>query len=165
MTAIAAVWSRGRAYIAGDSLVTAGDRAVHIAAPKVWRAGPLAIGAAGSLDYLATLAGVVWPSELTPVGAWAIVREALREARIRPTEGEAVVGSAAGLWAIDSGTCYQLRGTIAAAGSGAEYVLGSLYTSRGAPEDRVRTAVEAARSWCPSVGGRVVLVVSDARRR
>jgi ATP-dependent protease HslVU (ClpYQ) peptidase subunit len=165
VTAIACVWSRGRAYMAADSLVTVGDRAVQIAAPKAWRAGPLIVGCAGALDYLATLAGVQWPADVTPPRAGALIRSALREAGIDLSEGEALIGGADGIWAADSGTCYRLRGSIAAAGSGAEYALGALHVTSGDPVIRVRAAIGAARAWCPSVGGRVIVVSSDARRR
>jgi ATP-dependent protease HslVU (ClpYQ) peptidase subunit len=168
MTAIAAVYHGRRTYMAADSLVTSpgGEQMVQISAPKIWRAGPLVIGCAGTLDYLATLAGVMWPTNMSPVEAWCLAREALARAKVSTAEGESLIGSARGLWMVDSATCFKLRGSVASIGAGSAYALGALNASAPAdPLKRARAAVYAARAWCPSVGGRIISAVSDARRR
>lgn len=155
MTAIAALSHRGRVYLAGDSLLSdeAHDRRSYVRTPKVWRAGPVVVGVAGSVDYLAALGRVQWPARVEE--SWSRVRDALDAARVSPEEGEAVLGQAGALWSLSS-ALVPLHGPIAAAGSGAAYVLGSLSSSRDRdPAARVREAVRVAIRWCSSVGGRV----------
>ena len=170
-TCIVAVKDRGVVHFGADSLVSSEYNKFTSAQTKLVRLGDLLVGVCGSIRVYNVVACDVTPptrtdnkssdyryivSSLVPE-----LRERLRAAGALMTENgfdsieaHLLIGYRGNIyWIDDEFQVIQPDADYWAAGSGREYALGSLYSSRtlGDPRQRIQLALEAASAFVPSV--------------
>jgi ATP-dependent protease HslVU (ClpYQ) peptidase subunit len=170
MSCVVGVVDRGGVCMGADSAITGGN-GISIQGPgtaKLFRAGPLLIGTAGTL-LSAQLVRCMVAVELEDEDAagflmrvWApAAAVALKDGGSWKAEppndagcgGEFMVAVGRQLFTVGQDMCVQEEGRgFSAIGSGAMAALGSLYSTEGQPpDDRVRTALAAAAEFCDGV--------------
>lgn len=180
MTVIAGLVHKGRVYLGGDS---AGVSEMDITVrrdPKVFRNGPFLFGFCGSFRAGQVLAHRFLPPEL-PTADTALERymvldfvDALRDCLKAAGVARSYSGQESGgcflagvrgrLFQVDSD--YQVgeaRDGFDAVGCGAAYALGSLFTSQGKPEVRIRTALEASERHSGGVRGPFLVLSTESK--
>jgi ATP-dependent protease HslVU (ClpYQ) peptidase subunit len=132
--------------------------------PKVFRVGEMLVGVCGSLRVRDIVEFIALPARLeseTSDRAFLVtsyipqLRVSLKEAGVLDSEeADAFDG---GMLMGYRGKLYQLYSDFAimeherwAVGSGSEFALGSLYSSTGEPQKRIKTALQAACEFSPS---------------
>ena len=168
MTCIVGIKGEKRLFIGGDSAVSSANLVQTIADPKVWKKGQFIIGFAASLrvgqlvkynlkippfngkdptEYMVTSFVNSMRKTLKNAGA---AREHEKE---EEQENQFLVGYKGRLFEIDEayGVC-EVGDEYVAIGSGTEYALGSLFTTRNQdPQKRIKAALEAAAYFSEGV--------------
>jgi ATP-dependent protease HslVU (ClpYQ) peptidase subunit len=177
VTVIAGVVRGGRVWIGGDSAGVAGTDLTVRRDPKVFLNGAYLIGFTSSFRMGQALAHRFQPPppprraadlyRFMVVDFVDAAREALKTAGFAQVHDGAeaggcfLVGVGGRLFQIESD--YQVgeaRAGFDAVGCGAAYALGSLFTSKGSPERRVRTALLAAERHSGGVRGPFVVLTT-----
>jgi ATP-dependent protease HslVU (ClpYQ) peptidase subunit len=168
MTCIVGIKSEQGLFIGGDSAVSSANLVQTIADPKVWKKGQFIIGFAGSLrvgqivkynlkippfnkkeptEYMVTAFVNAMRKALKNAGA---AREHQKE---EEQENQFLIGFKNRLFEIDEahGVC-EVGDEYISIGSGTEYALGSLHTTKGKPSEmRIIAALEAAAYFSEGV--------------
>jgi ATP-dependent protease HslVU (ClpYQ) peptidase subunit len=168
MTCIVGLKGPDGIYIGGDSAVSSHNLVQTICDPKVWRKGQFILGFAGTLragqiikynlkippinqreptQYMVTSFVNAMRKSLKDAGA------AREEHKEEEHDNQFLVGWRGRLFEIDEayGVC-EVADEFVAIGSGTEYALGSLHTTRtDFAEERVKKALEAAAYFSESV--------------
>jgi ATP-dependent protease HslVU (ClpYQ) peptidase subunit len=159
MTCVVGVIARGHVYMGGDSAVSNDDGDLEICRePKVWRAGRLAIGHAGSDAYSSALRWrLEWPTvprATADLDRWAnvdLVRQIKTLADEADCDGEAVmVGVRGRIYVVtifETLSVARPRPDYAAIGSGFPHaisVLDAYAETLLAPKTKIRRALECA---------------------
>lgn len=167
MTCAVGIVRSGRVWIGADSAATSDDL-IATRAPKVFRAGPLLVGFAGSYRSAQVLEhGLEVPSQADGQSdlAWLSTTflDALRQAQRRAgairrdaeVDGSAtayLIGYRGALYELDGEYAIGVVGEYAAIGSGGAVALGSLHATPAlSPRRRVEAALEAAACHCVGV--------------
>lgn len=171
MTCVVGLKTEQGIYIGGDSAVSTGDNLVQIMAdPKVWSKGQFIFGYAGTLragqiiKYNLKIPPVNnrEPIEYMVTAFVDSMRKTLKKAGAAKEEhkeeehpNQFLVGFRGHLYELDEsyGVC-EVADEFVAIGSGTEYALGSLHTTKGLePDYRILKALEASahfNNWvCP----------------
>lgn len=176
MTCIAAIVEDGKVWMGGDSAVSDGYLGIDtIADEKVFANGDFLFGITGGARMLSILRHSFSPPKLfegQDLNAYMATTfvNALREAmktggygrksnEVESFYGAILVGVRGQLFSVgDSYSVLRLSAPYLAAGCGADLALGSLFTSEGNPEDRIRTALAAAERYSAGVRGPFVVL-------
>lgn len=168
MTCIVGIKSQNGLWIGGDSAVSSDNLVQTIADPKVWKKGQFIIGFAGSLrvgqiiKYKMKIPPINdrKPTEYMVCSFIDAMRKCLKAAgaaredkKEEEQENQFLIGFRGRLFEIDEayGVC-EINDEFIAIGSGTEYALGSLYTTKGKqPEKRIWEALEASAYFCEGV--------------
>lgn len=180
MTCIVGLVEDGRVFLGGDSSVTSGWDQNILSTPKVFRNGPMVMGATGTLRTLQLLQHALvipeHPDDMTIERYLATtfvnaVRECFKSAGYAEKEKDAeqysgrfLVGYRGCLASI--GGDYGVRITetsYQAAGIGDSFALGVFYATEGmAPRRRIQLALEASERFCAGVRGPFHVEVLEA---
>jgi hypothetical protein len=171
VTCIVCVPDRRRSrYIFGaDSAITDDTGRLTITyTPKVRRAGPYLMGAAGDGPWFITLSAVRWPDDKGKYGAGWLENGGLRDAilkaenelGIKESEGDCLVAWNLRCWLVETGgDVNELEpGAPHAIGSGRELALGWLDRRRGKPRELVEGALNFAEQHRGDVRGPFVII-------
>lgn len=168
MTCIVGIKTPKGLYIGGDSAVSSGNLVQILEDPKVWQRGQFIIGFAGSLrvgqivKYKMKIPPINKrePTQYMVTGFVDAMRKVLKKAgasrednKEEEQDNQFLIGFKGRLFEIDEayGVC-EVGDEYVAIGSGTEYALGSLHTSKGQPpEKRIKAALEAAAYFCDGV--------------
>lgn len=168
MTCIVGIKAEDGLWIGGDSAVSSDNLVQTIADPKVWKRGQFIIGFAGSLRVGQIIKYKMKippfnkrpPTEYMVTGFVDAMRKALKnsgaarkESQEEAQENQFLIGFKGRLFEIDEayGVC-EINDEYIAIGSGTEYALGSLYTTKSKnPEKRIKAALEAASYFSEGV--------------
>jgi len=167
MTCIVGIKTTNGLYIGGDSAISSGNIVQIIADPKIWKTGQFIIGFAGSLrvgqimKYKMKIPPINQrnPTEYMVTGFVDAMRKVLKTAgaarelnKEEEQDNSFLVGFKGHLFEIDGvyGVC-EVKDNFTAIGCGSEYALGSLYSSKGTPEERIQKALEASAHFCEGV--------------
>lgn len=160
MTACLAIEYDGGVLLACDSFLGTDDVRDETPSPKWWCAGPLVVGYAGGLTIPQAMARAPRaprrrpgePAEALVQRYAARLHAAHRAARVALDETDYVIAYAGVAWVVqpDASVARSARGYVAI-GAGADYALGSLATTRGAPARRAKRALVAAARHCAQV--------------
>ena len=170
MTCIIGLKTENGILIGGDSAISLGDTVRKLANPKVFRRGQFIIGVCDSLRVLQL---VRYKLAIPPIRGkdlhkymvtdfvdamrkcFKLAGAARKENEEEEVSGNFVIGIRDRLFIIfDDYAVEEVSDGMSVSGSGEEYAYGSLYSSRGDPDDerRVLDALEAASYFCASVG-------------
>lgn len=188
MTCIVAIKSQGHVYVGGDSCASHGSVPHLLAAGKVWRIGEFVMGGCGPQRVNELIRYNFKPPLLRDVTSAQLDRymstsfiAALRKllnanACIRKDmEGDVgenygggmVVGIRGEIYLMSSDfAVYRTLTEFNATGSGQEVALGALHvllSGKQRPEDKLRTALEAAARWQEAV--RAPFTVESTKRK
>ena len=168
MTCIVGIKHEDGIYIGGDSAVSTGDLVQTLVDPKVWKKGNFIIGSAGGLRALQI---IKYKMKIPPINGKKpthymitsfidAMRKCLKQAgaaredkKEEEQDNQFLVGYKGHLYEIDGyyGVC-EVGDEFIAIGSGTDYALGSLHTTKGLPpEERLNKALEAAAYFSAGV--------------
>jgi ATP-dependent protease HslVU (ClpYQ) peptidase subunit len=182
MTCIVGIKSKTGIYIGGDSAVSTGDLVQTMADPKIWRKGQFIFGYAGTLragqiikyDMSIPPINNRLPMEYMVKSFTKSMRKCLKAAGAAREEhkeeenpNQFLIGFRGHLFEIDEayGVC-EVADEFVAIGSGTEYALGSLHTTKGmATGDRIIRALDAASYFCAGVRPPFHTVKLDIKER
>jgi ATP-dependent protease HslVU (ClpYQ) peptidase subunit len=169
MSCVAALKQNGKVYVAADSLSSTEDKVCYRKDKKMFKNGKYLIGFCGSIRTGQILQRRFWkpPTDIYAVpdsmmnllekkGCMSITEEGHKNCGcnfIFATKGEIyeILVDFQLVEPIDDYT---------AIGSGADFALGSLYSTKGTnlkPEERLKLAIEAASYFSTSVGGEIII--------
>lgn len=166
-TCIVGIAHKGGVWMGCDSMASTDYHKARMRAPKIFRVGDMLVGVCGALRVRDVVEAMSMParSEADANDRDFLVRSfipalrtALKDAGTLTTddgiddfEGGMLIGYRTRL--------YQLFADFAlmehaewATGSGGEYALGSLFSTSGEPQKRIKTALSAACEFSPSCG-------------
>lgn len=159
MTCIVGTADGSHVWLGADSLVSSGENCAAMHEPKVFRVGRGGIAVAGEAAWALTLAHkFAWPARRgLAADAYMVrcVRPALRKLWETDYDGSdyiswLLLAYKGSLYSVDT-NFMPFRADYAAEGSGGAVALGALRVARGAPVDRILTALEAAEAHTPTV--------------
>lgn len=165
-TCIVGIVHNGNVWMGCDSMASSEYVKSEMRAPKIFRSGEMLIGVCGALrvrDVVEFITanergeGVVNDRAFLIQNYVPALRSGLKDAGVLDTdEGDAFDG---GMLIGYRGRLFQLYSDFAlmeherwAVGSGSEYALGSLFSTSGEPQKRIKTALQAACEFSPSCG-------------
>lgn len=173
MTTIAGLVDGGRVLLAADAQLTDDNWQQHQLGDKLWRWGDIIVGASGLCRPINVIKQIP-PHKFGPAHSDPerfmylefprIVREFTKPYNIKLKDVEMVVGIDNLLFRVDDGTDALLFHDYVAIGAGGQYATGSLWTTADfgyLPEDRLHTAVEAAKHHDAMTGGDVEVITTD----
>lgn len=166
-TCIVGIAHKGAVFMGCDSMASTDYHKARMLAPKIFRVGDMLIGVCGSLRVRDVVETVTLPPRAESdtndrdylvryyVSA---LRAAMKDAGVLATE-DGVDDFNGSMLIAYRGKLYHLHSDFAllehnewATGSGGEYALGSLFSTSGEPQKRIKTALQAACEFSPSCG-------------
>jgi len=176
MTCIIGLIADDTIYLGTDSAVSADQRIHTLLDKKIFKKGPYGVGFAGSLRVgqiikyrmrTPTLKknSAKNPTKILVINFVDAMRKALKDAgasrevdgREEEQDSDFIIAFQNRLFVIDSGySVCEAKDKYIAIGSGADYALGSLYSTNGgifSPEERIQLALEVSAHFCTDVAG------------
>lgn len=169
MSCVAALKHNGKVYVAADSLSSSEDKLYYRKDKKMFRNGKYLIGFCGSVRTGQVLTEKFWrpPTDIYSVPDHLIKLMEAKGCLITAEDQSKNCGCnfifATKKEIYEILVDFQLvepRDDYTAIGSGADYALGSLFSTKGTnlkPEERLRLAIEAASYFSSSVGGEILI--------
>lgn len=156
MTVCCAIVSAGGAWIGADRLAIIGDYDMRVvcAEPKIMRIPGAILGFAGSNKLIHRVVESL--RDESPPPPWEVAAEVIGDDTDDDSEFECLIAAPNQLvwFSTPDFAPVALASAHAAIGAGAMAALGSLESTTGQdPQQRIKTAIESAERWCPSVGG------------
>lgn len=168
MTCICALQTGGKIWIGADSAVNSAESVTIIKDGKIFRRGGMLVSYCGSFRFRDIIAGADLPPvrKSQTVGDWirgdycASIRAEAAAAGfvlgVADNEDDscAIVALDGAIYVLDIGArAYMPAANYAAIGSGAAWAEGSLFSSKGSPLTRIKTALAAAVNHSVAVRG------------
>jgi ATP-dependent protease HslVU (ClpYQ) peptidase subunit len=156
MTCIAGIMKEGKVYLAGERGASEGNYIVPIDKPKIWKSGPYIFGFAGTFDGQLIQYNFVPP---TPEGNADKFMHGkfLKSIGGKESELSLLIGLKGKLYEHDAAdlTLVSYERDFIAIGSGADYAMGSLYSTQSHkdPKRRLTLALNAAVTYSTSCIG------------
>ena len=169
MSCVAALKHNGKVYVAADSLSSSEDKLYYRKDKKMFRNGKYLIGFCGSVRTGQVLTSKFWkpPTDIYAVPDRLIKLMEAKGCLITTEEQNKNCGC--NFIFATKNEIYEIlvdfqlvepRDDYTAIGSGADYALGSLFSTKGTnlkPEERLHLAIEAASYFSSSVGGEILI--------
>jgi ATP-dependent protease HslVU (ClpYQ) peptidase subunit len=163
-TCIVGIVHGGNVWMGCDSMASSDYVKAEMRVPKIFRVGEMLIGVCGSLRVRDIVEFVPLPARLesdTNDRGYLVtsyvpqLRNALKEAGV--LDADEVDSFDGGMLIAYRGRLFQVYSDFAimeqerwAVGSGSDYALGSLFSTSGDPQKRIKTALQAACEFSPS---------------
>jgi ATP-dependent protease HslVU (ClpYQ) peptidase subunit len=169
MSCVAALRDGKNIYVAADSLSSADDKLYYRKDKKLFRNGKYLIGFCGSVRTGQMLHPKYWksPSDIYKVPD-SLIKQLEKKGCMSISEEGHKCCECNFIFAC-KGEMYEImidfqlgepRDDFIAIGAGADYALGSLYSTKGTklkPEERLRLAIETSSYFSPYVGGEIIV--------